>query len=172
MRLRHRATPDTPAERARLAFTISSDDADVKSCLDIPVGGPPQPPRTSRYEPYLPPGGRGRDRERVSRDNDVRPRAANVSSGNMVPTRFRSLEGVCFEWCKGGMPEVDSANPCPGVQGGRARCDWDHVIPSGTSSSLLNEFQDWCKARVPRSGRSATGAQRRARKRGSAGGDE
>ena len=46
MRLRHKVHPDSPVERARLAFTIRPDDEDVKSCLDNPVGGPPQPIRT------------------------------------------------------------------------------------------------------------------------------
>ena len=172
MRLRHRVTPDTPIERARLAFTIRHDDDDVKSCLDNPVGGISQPIRSPRYEPYQP-SGRARDRERDRpRDQDARPRTNNASSGYMVPARFRTLEGVCFEWCKSGMPDVDANNPCPGVLGGRSKCDWDHAIPSGTSSTLLNEFQDWCKARTPRSGRSATGAQRRARKRGGGNSDE
>ena len=39
--------------RARLAFTIRSDDEDVKSCLDNPVQAPPQAARPStRYKPY------------------------------------------------------------------------------------------------------------------------
>ena len=81
MRLRHRVTPDTPAERFRLAFTIRHDDDDVKSCLDNPVGGNPQPLRSPRYEPYQPSGrGRERERDRVT-DEDVRPRNNSAPSG-------------------------------------------------------------------------------------------
>ena len=173
MRLRHKVHPDSPAERARLAFSIRADDEDVKSCLDNPVTGPPPPPRATatRYEPYQS-AGRGRDRERErERERDSRQRNNPPQSGYMVPSRFRTLEGVCFEWCKADMPAVDANNPCPGITGNRTRCDWDHAIPGGTASTLLNEFQDWCKARTPRP-KPATGAQRRSRRRGAGAGDD
>ena len=37
MRMRHKVHPDSPAERARVAFTIRPDDEEVKSCLENPV---------------------------------------------------------------------------------------------------------------------------------------
>jgi hypothetical protein len=172
MRMRHKVAPDSPAERAKRAFTFRADDEDVKSCLDIPVQGPQQPMRPSRYEPYQP-AGRGRERER-EREREPRSRITPAPPGGMVPSRFRTLEGVCFEWCKAGMPEVNATNLCPGITGnsGRSRCDWDHAIPSGTATALLNEFQEWCRTRTPRSSKPASGAQRRSRRRGAGAGDD
>ena len=53
MRLRHRASPDTPTKRAEAAFTIRIDDSDVKNMLDNPIRDAAR--RTDevfRYEPY------------------------------------------------------------------------------------------------------------------------
>jgi hypothetical protein len=158
MQLRHCATPDSPANRAKQAFTMRMDDDDIRSCLDNPVGGGSHstsraPPR---YEPYA-----ASHRARA----DSRQNLKNNPHASMVPARFRELENVCFEWCKAGMPEFDGTNRCPRIAAGSAKCDWDHVIPNGVSQQLVGEFQEWCQRRNPRAVPRPTGAQRRARKR-------
>ena len=77
MRLRHKVHPASPAELARLAFTIRPDDEDVKSCLDNPVGVPPQllSRPSTRYEPYQS-AERGCDREREC-ELDLKSRQRN-----------------------------------------------------------------------------------------------
>ena len=158
MQLRHPVSPDSPANRAKAAFTIRKDDDDVRLCLDNPIGSSSQPsPRaTSRYEPYAP---------------AIRPRPAQRPNlrtnppGLMVPPKFATLENVCFEWCKAGIPHLDGSNRCPRIMAGAAKCDWDHVIPSGTPDQLVGDFIEWCQRRNPRPTSRPTGAQRRARKR-------
>ena len=83
----------------------------------------------------------------------------------MVPPKFATLENVCFEWCKAGIPHLDGSNRCPRIMAGAVKCDWDHVIPSGTPDQLVGDFIEWCQRRNPRPTARPTGAQRRARKR-------
>ena len=157
MQLRHAASPDSPANRAKAAFTIRDDD-DVKLCLDNPVGGSSHsaPRASARYEPYA-----SAPRARL----DARPSSRARPPGSMVPPHFRSLENVCFEWCKAGMSQLDGANRCPRIMAGQPKCDWDHKILPGTPSTLLVNSRSgvdaatrdrWCAPQVPK---------RRARKR-------
>ena len=131
------------------------DDDDVKLYLDNPVGCSSYSTNhtAARYESYAP-----TPRAR----SDAR---SSLRSNPMVPPQFRSLENVCFEWCKAGLPHLDGTNRCPRIMAGQAQCDWDHVIVANTPQHLIGKFQEWCQRRNPRPVMRPTGAQSRARKR-------
>ena len=45
--------------------------------------------------------------------SEPRPRPTTSSHESGVPSRLRELENVCYEWCKAGMPELNSSTQCP-----------------------------------------------------------
>ena len=48
------------------------------------------------------------------------------------------------------MPHVSDGTQCPAAKDRGGKCSWEHDIPSGTSSRLLNDFQNWYKSRGSR----------------------
>ena len=158
MRLRHKATPDSPAQRANLASTIHADDDDVKQCLDIPVNHTvTHTARAPRLEPYHSSTPRAR--------SDARARPPTNAHISVVPPRLRELENVCYEWAKAGMNAIDGSHQCPRVLAGAATCNWEHAIPHGTPPYIAHDFKDWCQQRGTKATARPTGAQRRSRKR-------
>jgi hypothetical protein len=158
MQLRYKASPDTPTQRATLAFTISAEDDDVKLCLDNPVNtAPTQTARTPRFDPHHGPTPRAR--------GDARARPTTNAHISIVPPRLRELENVCYEWAKAGMNPIDCSHQCPRVLAGAATCNWEHAIPHGTPQYIAHDFKDWCQLRGTKATARPTGAQRRSRKR-------
>ena len=136
MQLRHKASPDSPMQRAKIAFTIHADDDDVKLCLNNPVGHTTtQTARTTRFEPYHSSTPRPR--------SDARARPAANAHISVVPPRLRELENVCYEWTKAGYPAMDGSHQCPRpIATGNTRYH--------TAQYIIHDFKDWCQLRGPK----------------------
>jgi hypothetical protein len=87
---------DSPSARAAHAFTVKSDDRDVKQACDVPILGPV----SVRVRDERP------DREQRPKRHQPQP-APSASSSSGVPSRFAALENVCYEWAAAGTPDVE-----------------------------------------------------------------
>ena len=144
---------DSPSARAAHAFTVKSDDRDVKQACDVPILGPV----SVRVRDERP------DREQRPKRHQPQP-APSASSSSGVPSRFAALENVCYEWTAAGTPDIANGTPCPSNAG--ANCQWEHRVDASIPDQLFADFTDWCKRRTSHhAGASSAAYARRATKR-------